>query len=324
MQNNINQDSIYSLDYYIKLIPKDSTQIDSINNVRNDAYFRLGSIYKDQFDEHQISNTKLFILLKNNPKKILVAPAKYFIYKNWLSLDSLTQAEKVKKDIIKNHNDSKYAAILLDPQAEPKSVENPKEIYEKLYLAFNEQKYLEVINQCNEKITNYNGDPIVPKFEFLKALAIARVYGFKAYEKALNFIKLNYSSTIEGKKAEIILTEVLPTVKNEEFAENKLANNYKIIYQFDSKSIDKIESQKEGLKKYISNVDYLDLTISQDFYNNIITFVVVHGLKSYDGSLGLSERLESSIDIQADSFFVVSSENYKTIQIHKNLENFDK
>ena len=324
VQNNINQDSIYSLDYYIKLIPKDSTQIDSINNVRNDAYFRLGSIYKDQFDEHQISNTKLFILLKNNPKKILVAPAKYFIYKNWLSLDSLTQAEKVKKDIIKNHNDSKYAAILLDPQAELKSVENPKEIYEKLYLAFNEQKYLEVINQCNEKITNYNGDPIVPKFEFLKALAIARVYGFKAYEKALNFIKLNYSSTIEGKKAEIILTEVLPTVKNEEFAENKLANNYKIIYQFDSKSIDKIESQKEGLKKYISNVDYLDLTISQDFYNNIITFVVVHGLKSYDGSLGLSERLESSIDIQADSFFVVSSENYKTIQIHKNLENFDK
>ena len=51
------------------------------------------------------------------------------------------------------------------------------------------------------------------KLEFLKALAIARVYGFKEYEKALTFIKLNYSSTIEGKEAELILDEVLPTVQ---------------------------------------------------------------------------------------------------------------
>tara|TARA_B100001287_G_scaffold62496_2_gene50608 strand:- start:28850 stop:31306 length:2457 start_codon:yes stop_codon:yes gene_type:complete len=323
-QNNINQDSIYSLDYYLKLIPGDSIQIDSINNIRNDAYFRLGSIYKDQFEEYQISNTKLFALLKNNPKKALIPPAKYFIYKNWLALDSLIQAEKVKKDIIKNYNDSKYAAILLNPQAEFKVIEKAEEIYEKLYFAYSDQKYLEVIDGCNENIANYSGDSIVPKFEFLKALAIAKVYGFKAYEKALNFIKLNYSTTIEGKKAEIILTEVLPTLKNDQFVDNMLSNNYKIIYQFDSNSIDKIESQKEDLRKYINNIDYLDLNISQDFYNNIITFVVVHGLKSYDGSLGLSERLENSIDIQADSFFVISSENYKTIQIHKNLENFDK
>ena len=61
-----------------------------------------------------------------------------------------------------------------------------------------------------------------------------------------------------------------------------------------------------------------------NYYNNIITFVVVHGLKSYDGSLGLAERLEKTIDIQADSFFVLSSDNYKTIQIHKNLDKFEK
>ena len=64
--------------------------------------------------------------------------------------------------------------------------------------------------------------------------------------------------------------------------------------------------------------------MSEDFYNNITTFVVVHGLKSYDGSLGLAERLEKTIDIQADSFFVASSDNYKTIQIHKNLDKFEK
>ena len=83
-----------------------------------------------------------------------------------------------------------------------------------------------------------------------------------------------------------------------------------------------INQQINDLRKYIDEIDYLDLRVSKDFYNNIITFVVIHGLKSYDGSLGLSERLEKTINIQAESFYVISSDNYKTVQIHKNLNKF--
>jgi hypothetical protein len=284
----------------------------------------LGSIYKDQFEEYQISNNKLFSLLENGPIESLIPPSKYFIYKNFLSLDSISIAQKIKEEIISNHPDSKYADILLDPGAASMEKQNSKEVYEKLYNDFNDQKYIYVIEQCDKSILDFNGEPIVSKFEFLKALATAKVFGFNEYEKALNFIKLNYSSTIEGREAERILNDVLPSVKNDKFQKNNLSDNYKIIYQFETISNDLISSQSKALKEYIGNVDYLDLSVSKDFYNNIITFVVVHGLKSYDGSLGLAERLENSIDIQADSFFVISSENYKTIQIHKNLDKFKK
>ena len=321
--NILNKDSIFSVDYYIGLIPNDPILIDSINKRRNDAYFRLGSIYKDQFDEYQISNDKLFSLLQNKPIENLIPPSKYFIYKNFLSLDSLDMAEKYKQDIIANYPESKYAEILLDPTAVTKEKQNSNEIYESLYLDFNEQKYIQVIDECNKYILDFNGEPIVPKLEFLKALAIARVYGLKEYKKSLTYIKLNYSTTIEGKEAELILDEVLPAVQNDNFKNNKMSDNYKIIYQFAVESNDEISSQINDLKQYIDNVDYLDLRVSKDFYNNIITFVVVHGLKSYDGSLGLAERLEKTIDIQADSFFVLSSDNYKTIQIHKNLDKFE-
>ena len=322
--NSINKDSIFSVDYYIGLIPNDPILIDSLNKRRNDAYFRLGSIYKDQFDEYQISNNKLFGLLENHPTENLIPPSKYFIYKNFLSLDSVTKAEQYKKDIIANHRNSKYAEILLDPTAISKEKQNSNEIYERLYIDFNDQKYIQVIDECNKYILDFNGEPIVPKLEFLKALAIARVYGFKEYEKALTFIKLNYSTTVEGKEAELILDEVLPSVENNNFKNNNMSDNYKIIYQFAVGSDNEILSQINDLKQYIENVDYLDLRVSEDFYNNITTFVVVHGLKSYDGSLGLAERLEKTIDIQADSFFVASSDNYKTIQIHKNLDKFEK
>ncbi len=320
----LNKDSVLSVDYYIELIPKNERSIDSINQLRNDAYFRLGSIYKDQFEEYQISNNKLFSLLENGPIESLIPPSKYFIYKNFLSLDSISIAQKIKEEIISNHPDSKYSDILLDPGAASMEKQNSKEVYEKLYNDFNDQKYIYVIEQCDKSILDFNGDPIVSKFEFLKALATAKVFGFNEYEKALNFIKLNYSSTIEGREAERILNDVLPSVKNDKFQKNNLSDNYKIIYQFETISNDLISSQSKALKEYIGNVDYLDLSVSKDFYNNIITFVVVHGLKSYDGSLGLAERLENSIDIQADSFFVISSENYKTIQIHKNLDKFKK
>ena len=318
----IDQDSIFSVDYYLGLIPSEITEIDSLNKRKNDAYFRLGSIYKDQFEEFQISNNKFFKLLENDPVDNLIPPSKYFIYKNYLSIGNSLKAEEFKEDIIQNFRSSKYAEILLDPSAATNANQNSNEIYENLYFDFTNQKYIEVIDKCNKYILDFNEEPIVTKFEFLKALAIARAFGYKEYEKALTFIKLNYSTTIEGKEAERILDEVLPSVKNDNFSNNKSSENYKIVYQFDVASNTIITKQSEQLREYIDNVDYLDLSVSQDFYNNIVTFVVVHGLKSYDGSLGLAERLESSIENQATTFFVISSENYKTIQIHKNLEKF--
>ena len=321
--NELNKDSILSADYYISLIPKDPKVIDSLNNTRNDTYYRLGAIYKDQFEEYEISIFNFFSLLDNNPVEELVAPTKYFIYKNLLSLDSIFRAETFKEDIIQNHRSSKYAEILLNPNLVLEQKQNSNEIYEKIYVDFSNQDFLDVIEQCDKSILEFSGEPIVAKFEFLKSLAIAKVYGFKEYEKALNYIKLNYSSTAEGKEAELILDEVLPVVKNDKFVNNNLSENYKIIYQFDRESNDLILSELKKIEKYINNVDYLDLRVSKDFYNNIITFVVVHGLKSYDGGLGLVERLENSIDIQANSFSVISTENYKTIQIHKNLDKFE-
>ena len=322
-ENILNKDSIFSADYYISLIPNDPIMIDSINNRRNDAYFRLGAIYKDQFDEYQISNEKLFGLLSNDPYENLLPPSKYFIYKNFISLDSLIKAEEFKEDIIVNHRDSKYADILLDPSSISYEKQNSNEIYEQLYLDFTNQKYIQVISECDKYILDFSTEAIVAKFEFLKALAIARVFGFKEYKKALTFIKLNYSSAVEGKEAELILDEVLPLVENNKFISNDVSENFKIIYQFEIALDNKISTQIKELSEYINNIDYLDLTVSKDFYNNIVTFVVVHGLKSYDGSLGLAERLEKTIDIQADSFFVVSSDNYKTIQIHKNLDKYE-
>ena len=130
--DQIDKDSILSPSYYINLIPKDINLIDSIRRKRNDAYFRLGAIYKDQFEEYEISNRKLYNLLESNPDSSLIPPSKFFIHKNWSSLDSIKLAKQFKEDIIKNHPDSKYAEILLDPQATINGNQNSSFVYEEI------------------------------------------------------------------------------------------------------------------------------------------------------------------------------------------------
>lgn len=44
------------------------------------------------------------------------------------------------------------------------------------------------------------GDPLVPKFEMLKANSIGRIQGFEAYKEALNYVALNYPNMPEGQK----------------------------------------------------------------------------------------------------------------------------
>ena len=148
---------------------------------------------------------------------------------------------------------------------------------------------------------------------------------FNFYRLYLDYnIKLNYSNSIEGKEAEFITKNVLPILSSTVFLDNDKSNNFKILYQFSKTSEADTENFVTIINEAINEIEYLELNTSRDYYNNIVTFVVLHGLKSYDGAMGLAEMLNKKPDINNKRHFVVSSENYKTIQIHKNLEEYLK
>lgn len=78
----------------------------------------------------------------------------------------------------------------------------------------------------------------------------------------------------------------------------------------------------ELLEKSIEDLRYKN-TISKDIYNLEDQFVVVHGFKSKDFALGYAELLKNNKDYRvANENFVVLSENYKIIQVHKNIDEY--
>jgi len=318
------QQKRFSVDYYLAQLPTQQKALDSISKERNFAYYQLGLIYKDKFKEYKLAQDKLEQLLKQNPEERLVLPAKYNLYKLYALLDLKRLQALIKRDIIENHPDSRYAEVLLNPESALSNNENsPETLYNNLYTQFEMGEYQQVIEGCDLQIIRLDGDQILPKLELLKVTAKARLFGFEAYKEGLNFVALNYPSSIEGKKAARMYETVIPQLESAEFVQDSTQTNFKTIFKFEASETDEIKEFEETLNTAIEDVDYFKLSVSKDRYNTNTIFVVVHGLKSVQGAFGFVEILKDKSDLEISRpFFGISSKNYQTVQIHKNLESY--
>jgi len=206
----VNNSELMELTYYLDKIPSDNKVIDSVKNNRDNAYFRLGIIYKEQFKEINLAKSRLDKLLSFNPDLAYALPAKYHLYKIYSSENS-EKATSFKNDIISNYPNSNYAKIILNP-ADALGSNNTnlaESEYVLVFYDYKDENFDIVIKKSSEAILKFQGDPIIPKFELLKAYAIGKKEGILAFKDALNFVAMNYPNTEEGKKA----LEVIETIK---------------------------------------------------------------------------------------------------------------
>ncbi|APY11020.1 hypothetical protein BWZ22_07090 [Seonamhaeicola sp. S2-3] len=320
------EDELYNPDFYISKIPSEQKEIDSISKERNYAYYQLGLIYKEQFKELNLAKDKFQELLKSNPEERLVLPSKYNLYKIYEALGENDEALIAKEEIIKNYPESRYATILSNPELISDKDENsPERLYEALYVKHENQEYAEVISKCEEYINTYDGEAIVSKFELLKATAIGRLYGFEAYQKAINHVAVTYANTSEGVQAQNIETNVLPKIANKEFVDENsdISGHYKVIYQFNNTKLEAIKEFQKTLDEVLKNIKYYQLTSSIDVYNQNTIFVVVHGLKNRQVAKTFNQLLSKEDKKKIKKpYFAMASANYQIIQIHKNLDTF--
>lgn len=321
----VTEEEKYSLDFYLNQIPTDVGVVDSLRTERNFANYQLGLIYKEKFKENLLAAGKLESVLESNPEERLILPSKYNLYKIYEESGSPLALE-MKQNIINNHPDTRYAEILLNPQAVlANNADSPDKKYADLYKLFEAQQFLRVITLSEENINKYTGDPIVPKFEMLKANAIGRLQGFEPFKEALNYVALTYPNNPEGKKAEQIIAEQLPKLEPKEFSPetgSEGAGNWKVVFPFKNNENEKAAKLIKRLEESITDLRYKN-KISKDIYTLEDQFVVVHGFKSKDFALGYAELIKNNRDYRIkDENFVILSSNYKTILVHKNIDDY--
>ncbi|TRX09731.1 type IX secretion system periplasmic lipoprotein PorW/SprE [Flavobacterium gawalongense] len=310
----------YTTDYYLKQLPTNQTAIDSIAKERNFAYYQLGVIYKEKFKEYELASAKLEQLLKNNPEEKLILPALYNLYKIYQITDA-AKAEAIKNKISSQFPNSRYAQIINNTNSNVASDnESPEKVYNKWYKLYQEEQYAVVLAKIDDLINQFSGDEIVSKFELLKATTLGKLRGLSAYKKALQELADNYPNSEEGKKSVEILTTQIPFLEEKDFSIVD-AKNWKILYKVAARADKNTKAIEDKLKLFIANENFQTISYSYDIYTEKENFITIHGINSEPYAKNIIQVLKENKKYKIDEpAIVVSAENYKVIQIKKNLE----
>ncbi len=312
----------YTTDYYLQQLPDSENAIDSIAKERNASYYQLGLIYKEKFKEYGLATAKLEQLLNNNPEEKLVLPTIYNLYKIYQLTDA-EKAEKMKSRINSEYSDSRYALIINNPKSSSIVVEESADvIYEKLYKQYLNEEYLSVSKELERLIPQFSGEEIVSKFELLRASVVAKIQGLADYKNALQLVADNYPNTEEGKMAAEVLLNQIPLLEKMDFIAED-SKNWKIIYKIASADTLKVKEIDEKVKKFNAVENFLKLSVVFESYTSNESFAVIKGFNSMEYAAEVATTLKEDKAYKLDlSAIIISNENYKIIQIKKNLNSY--
>ena len=310
----------YSVASYLNQIPTDKKVLDSINKERNFAYYQLGIIYKEKFKEYALATTKLEKVLEQNPEEKLVLPTLYNLYKLYQMTDA-NKALVLKNRIMSEFSSSRYAQIISNTDANNSNAETPEKTYNQYYKLFQEEQFVTVLEKLNTAIIQFSGDEILPKLELLRANTHAKLFGVVAYKKALEEVASQYPNTEEGKQAQEILSAQIPTLEKIEFTTT--TKSWKILFKVGLRLDPMTKEIEDKIKKFIEDEKIEKRSYSYDVYTDKENFIVIHNIKSeaYANDIINYMTVNKQYTINQPAI-IISSDNYKVIQIKKNLDSY--
>jgi tetratricopeptide (TPR) repeat protein len=313
----------YTVAYYLKQLPTEAKFIDSLATARNFAYYQLGLIYKEKFKENELAASRLEQVLKNNPEERLVLPAKYNLYKIY-QIIAPAKADQMKAQILNEYPTSRYAEIIRNPSVEVTDESNPELVYNALYKKVERGELREVFSEIDAVIQRFTGEEVAAKFELLKAKLIARLEGLESYKKALNFVALTYPNLEEGKQAERLLSMDIPKLEALTFSK-EIENEWKIVFPKAFPPSQEVKNLTDKIEKYLKDANTILLKSSTDIYTLTDDFIVIHGFSSKTAANSVLSLLKEYKNYKIkDQAYIVSSEDYKIIQMKKKFEEWLK
>ena len=294
--------------------------LDSINQERNFAYYQLGIIYKEKFKEYALATAKLEKVLEQNPAEKLVLPAMYNLYKIYQITDA-TKATAMKNRIVSQYPSSRYAQIISNTDTNNSNTETPDKTYNQFYKLFQEEQFVEVLEKLNTAIIQFSGDEILPKMELLRANTQAKLFGVVAYKNGLEEVAEQHPNTEEGKQAQEILKNQIPILEKMEFS--SAAKSWKILFKVGLRSDSLTKEIEEKIKKFIEDEKIEKRSYSYDVYTDKENFIVIHNIKSeaYANDIISYMKVNKEYTINQPAI-IISSDNYKVVQIKKNLDRY--
>lgn len=194
---------------FMRELPNNPIKKKESNDKIMNAMFTLGKLFRDKIENYSKSASTLEQMHERYGFTSNELDSYYYLYLDYVDLNNAEKAEEYKNKITRKYPDSKYAAILKDPDyfKKNKSEENNLEtFYKETYAMFERGEYAAAaarIEQANTLFGTQN--KYIPKFALLGAMCLGSKEGKDAYIKALSDVIIAYPNTPEQIKAREIM-----------------------------------------------------------------------------------------------------------------------
>ena len=202
----------HNREYYLKDIPFSEDALAQSDEAIAEAFYNLGLIYAEGLHNTLKSIESYEELLERYPNDTNRLRVYYQLYRLYLDVSDLNRSDYYKNLIINDYPDSDYALIILDPDyfKNMKAKESElSELYSRTYTAFERGQYYTVIGNSDQALRLFGDSAaLIPKFLYLKALAVGKVDVVDSLAVVLKGIIKNYPSSEVSPMAQDLLNYI--------------------------------------------------------------------------------------------------------------------
>ena len=215
-----------SREFYLQDIPLNDSMMEISNERIKEALFNAGTIYKNDLVDMPRAVETYKELLDRYPGNEYTLNTYYSLYSIYNQQNNLQLSNLYKQSIIREFPESQPAQILTNPNyaAELLAKENEvNDTYERTYQLFQQGHYGQVIREADTAMVHFAGDPLIPKFELLKVLAIGKTKDLLVFSLALDSLASTTPDPQVADMANMILAYILNSDKEVKTETQKIA-----------------------------------------------------------------------------------------------------
>ena len=190
-------------------VPLTPDKLQKSNEKLIDAYYAMGTAYKDDLESYRKATNAFEDLNKRFQKHKLQLESYYQLYLLYTRTKNPTKADYYRNIIISDYPNSIIAKSLQDPNflVELKKKENALSYYyESAYNDYASGMYASVEKKCLEVDVQFKENKMRAKFDLLNAMALSKENRLDDFVQALNKIIGKYPNTPEKDQAQAWLT----------------------------------------------------------------------------------------------------------------------
>ena len=172
-----NPDDPHSPAYYLKDLPTSPQQFDSIDSLTSVALLGAGYIFYDGLRNIPRALECYHRLASDYTSHPEIVQAFYMLYRIYDRQGNTPQANYYRDMVLMGFPDCDFANLIRDNEYYKELLRRERVVeadYEELYTHFVEGRYTAAIAIADRAEENYPGNPMLKKFSYFKALALAR------------------------------------------------------------------------------------------------------------------------------------------------------